>query len=144
MGNEFCRFKGTTPNTYGYALANPLKYTDSLGLDVYVCGRPADLPFPLNQLNHEWLLTDTLERGMGPAGGVPAQGGNSELPFSPTDITEHRDQSLADNSHCDHVQNVDEQCVNDSLQLGQPTGRFGPWNNCQTTVTDILIRCSTQ
>ncbi len=51
-------------NTYWYANANPLKFTDHLGLDVFVCGRPADLPFPFGMFNHEWLLTDTAEAGM--------------------------------------------------------------------------------
>ena len=92
-------------NTYGYGLANPLKYTDSLGLDVFVCGRPADLPFPFSMTNHEWLLTDTLEAGMGPAaganaGGVPAQDGDSGYPGMPVQVTDHTDQSIADNPLC--------------------------------------------
>jgi len=35
-------------NTYSYTVNNPLWYVDPLGLDVEICSRPADLPFPLN------------------------------------------------------------------------------------------------
>lgn len=135
-------------NTYGYGLANPLKYTDSLGLDVYVCGRPADLPFPLNQMNHEWLLTDTIEAGMGPAaganaGGVPAQDGDSGFFGDPVQVNDHTGESTADNAHCDHVENVDEDCVNKMLEIGTDLGGFWPTNNCQTFVMDVLIQCAT-
>jgi len=130
-------------NTYGYALANPLKYTDSLGLDVFVCGRPADLPFPFGMFNHEWLLTDTLERGMGAAnGGVPAQNGNSDLPFTPVEVVDHKDQSLEDNARCDKVEKVDEECVNKLLKEGRSLGRFGLTNNCQSFVMSVIIQCT--
>jgi RHS repeat-associated protein len=131
-------------NTYGYGLANPIKYTDSLALEVFVCGRPADLPFPMGMSNHEWLLTDTAEAGMGRAGGgVPAQNGESDFFGVPVEVVDHTGQSTEENSHCDHVQNVDEDCVNRMLQLRRDLGRFWPTNNCQTFVMDVLIQCDT-
>jgi RHS repeat-associated protein len=71
-------------NIYGYTLQNPLWYTDSLGLDVQICSRPADLPFPMNLFNHWWVKTSTVEAGMGPQNGqVPAQEGRSDSPGDP-------------------------------------------------------------
>jgi len=131
-------------NTYSYALNNPLRWVDPLGLHVFICGRPADLPFPLSLLNHEWILTDTLEAGMGPAGGgVPAQNGNSDLPFTPVEVTDHTDQSIKENASCDKVENVDEMCVNKKIKIGTPLGRFGPTNNCQTFAMSVIIECDT-
>ena len=132
-------------NLYSYGLNNPVRYIDPLGLDVYICGRPADLPFPLNQLNHEWLLTDTAEAGMGAAGGgVPAQNGNSDLPGVPVEVVDHTGQSTEENSHCDHVENVDESCVNKKITIGRSLGHFGPTNNCQTFVMEVVIECSSK
>jgi len=130
-------------NTYTYVGNNPTKFIDPLGLDVYVCGRPADLPFPLGLLNHEWLLTDIAEAGMGAeGGGVPAQNGNSDYPGTPVEVVDHKDESTQDNAHCDKVENVDESCVNKLIRIGRPLGSFGPTNNCQTFVMDVIIECS--
>jgi hypothetical protein len=71
-------------NTYGYTLQNPLWYLDPLGLNVQICSRPADLSFPLNQVDHWWVKTSTIEAGMGPMNGqVPAQEGRSDRPGDP-------------------------------------------------------------
>jgi hypothetical protein len=100
-------------------------------------------------MNHEWFLTDTVEAGMGPAaganaGGVPAQDGDSGYPGMPVQVTDHTDESVADNARCDKVGKVDEDCVNKLLKIGRGLGRFGPANNCQTFVTEVLIQCTTK
>ncbi len=131
-------------NTYTYALDNPLRWTDSLGLDVLLCHRPADLPFPLNQFDHYWIKTDTLEAGMGGMrGGVPGQNGNSDRPYDPTQTVDHSGQSNASNASCEKQNNVDEQCVNDLIRPGQPTGSWNPFNQCQSFAYSTINRCRT-
>lgn len=121
-----------------------MRYSDPLGLEVFICGRPADLPFPLGLMNHEWLLTDSAEAGMGRVGGgIPAQNGDSGFFGDPVEVVDHSREALADNARCDLVENVDEDCVNRLIQLGRGLGRFWPTNNCQTFAMDVIIECST-
>lgn len=94
--------------------------------------------------NHEWLLTDTAEAGMGRAGGgVPARDGESDYFGVPVEVVDHTGQSLGADSHCDHVEEVDEDCVNRKIRIRRQLGRFSPWNNCQTFVMEVIIECST-
>jgi len=88
-------------DTYTYALENPIWLSDSDGLDVEICSRPADLPFPLNLFDHWWIKTSTVEAGMGPMNGqVPAQGGRSDRPYDPVQTVNHAGQSKAANAVC--------------------------------------------
>lgn len=38
---------------------------------------------------------------------------------------------------------VDEDCVNKKLALGRATGRWSPYNQCQSFVQDVIRECST-
>jgi RHS repeat-associated protein len=131
-------------NTYRYAEANPIKYTDRLGLKVLACKRKADLPWPLSMENHYWLKTDTYEAGMGGNGGqVPAQEGRSDWPYSSTQTVDHSGQSSASNAFCQEIPKVNESCINDIIKPGQPTGRWTPLNQCHSFVNDAIDKCKT-
>jgi RHS repeat-associated protein len=127
-------------NTYAYALGNPIQNVDIYGLDVKLCRRPADLPFPLNLFDHSWIKTDSQEVGMGGECPVPGQG-CADKPYSQTVTKDHSGQSEAINSTCEVMNNVDEECVNDLIRPGQPTGSWHPFNQCQSFAYSVINRC---
>ena len=130
------------PNTYAYVGNMPTMYVDPFGLEVQLCRRPADLPWPLSLGKHSWIKTDTVEAGMGADPDViPAQG-NSDKPFTSVQVVDHTGQSLADNSTCEVIEDVDEDKVNELLRLGRPLGRWGPANHCQSFTNQVLWRAS--
>jgi hypothetical protein len=133
-------------NTYSYAMAAPTMYTDPMGLLVLVCSRPVDIAWiPGNAASylpyHQWIKTDTLEAGMGANCPVPGQQ-CSDRPLDPTFTRSHAGQSSAPNASCSPVREVDENCVNNAIRPGQSTGRWLPWNQCQSFVQDVINRCS--
>ncbi|QEX22835.1 hypothetical protein FRZ61_27680 [Hypericibacter adhaerens] len=129
-------------NRYAYAKNNPPTYKDPFGLDVLLCRRPADLPFPMNLFDHYWIKTDKYEAGMGGmAGQVPAQGGRSDWPYDPTQTVDHSGQSKSPNATCEKMNNVDEQCVNSLIRPGQPTGPWEPFNQCQSFAWSVIGKC---
>ncbi|KAB7627951.1 RHS repeat-associated core domain-containing protein [Alkalilimnicola sp. S0819] len=129
-------------NTFTYVFGNPLRWTDHTGLQVLLCRRTPDLPWPLNQSEHWWLKTDTYESGMGGMGeGVPGDEGNSDWPYAPTQTKDHSGQSEKDGATCEPAPNVDEQCVNDLIEPGQPTGLWSPINQCQSFAQQVLDSC---
>jgi hypothetical protein len=127
---------------YAYANAKPVDLSDPSGLDVYICERAADLPFPLSLANHTWIKTDSYEAGMGGmGGGVPAQGGNSDWPYDSTQTNDHSGQSKTPGAACHKQQNVNEQCVNRRIKPGQSTGRWTPYNQCQSFAYSVVNSC---
>ena len=139
------RFGGSVPNmVFAYADDDPVGRTDPLGLTVWRCRRPADLPV-LGRLGipHQWLRTDTAAGGMGPAGGrVPGHGG-CDCPFSRTEVVDHS-RETGPNVTCEVVGNIDEGCVNRMIKPGGSTGRWFPMlNDCWTFVGTVIDRCRT-
>lgn len=89
----------------------------------------------LLDLRHCWLKTDTKVAGMGPAQDGP-------LPSWPLGIaTVVRDHSNEASAGCLEVPNVNENCVNQQLEIGKSTGPWGPDNNCNTFVDEVVGTC---
>lgn len=125
-------------NTYTYALSNPVKYTDPLGLEVQVCCRPAQIAG--GGINHCWIQTDTISAGMGANPNIPP-GQQYEGYGMPVQITDHSKDTP---TQCAPQKNVDEQCVNSKLQIGKPIGRFlPPFNQCQSFAYGTVNSCRT-
>lgn len=122
-------------NTYAYTLANPISYFDPFGLDVQMCRQPA---FGWMPIDHQWIKTDTVERGMGDANGhLPGQQ-YGDTPGDHVVVTEHGGRSNESDASCKVVPNVDEKKVNEQLTLGRPLGTWGPFNQCQSFVHSVL------
>lgn len=114
---------------------------------VYLCKRPADLPVNRSlphdaRLEHHWLKTDRIERGMGPADGrVPGERGNSDLPLSRTTVNDHAGKSRESGVECVELPSIDPSCVEKELELGRETGRWWVDNHCQTFAARVIETC---
>jgi hypothetical protein len=94
-----------------------------------------DIAASLLGLKHCWLKTDAKIAGMGPAqeGPLPA------WPFGiDTKITDHSGEIP---ESCIEIHDIDESCVNQELQIGKSTGKWGVGNNCNTFVENIINVC---
>lgn len=86
-------------------------------------------------LEHCWLKTDTKEAGMGPA----QEGPLPSWPFGiPTKINDHSKET---SKNCSEISSIDEDCVNQELEIGRSTGKWGPRNNCNTFADNIIDMC---
>lgn len=113
-------------NTYGYVYQNPLKFIDPYGLDVRIVCRPANIAAGL--VKHCWIVTDKSNAGMGVNPDIPP-GQAYEGYGVPTQVTDHSNDVWTEES--EPMNNVDEQCVDDKLAIGEPTGLFiPPFNHC--------------
>lgn len=125
-------------NQYTYALNNPLRYTDPLGLEVQICCRPAQIANGL--IDHCWVKTDTKEAGMGANPNIPP-GAQYEGYGMPVQITDHSNDTA---SQCTTQNNVNEDCVNQQLEIGKQIGRFiPPVNQCQAFAHGVVNSCRT-
>ena len=89
-------------------------------------------------LDHQWLKTDTVEAGMGGTRGKEAGNQSGDLPGDPVVVTDHTGRSKQEGATCKKVEGADEKTVNDQLKLNRPPGRWGPTNQCQSFVKDVL------
>ncbi len=146
-------------NRFAYVGGNPLKLTDPRGLDhpgmgpygpywtgVQVCSRPVNISWVGGASaylpQHNWVQTGTYEAGMGAQCPVPGQG-CSDTPGAQTQTINHQGQSTDPSSTCVPIQDVDEQCVNNAIRPGQRTGRWMPWNQCQSFAQSVIEKCTT-
>lgn len=112
-----------------------------------MCSAVADIPFNVFDLQHMWLRTSTKEAGLGQAGGgVPGEGDYEIANNSPfvtqTEVTDHSGRGNRSGATCRPVSNVSVGCVNKMLDVGQRRGGWGPMNQCQTFVGQVLRTCS--
>lgn len=81
---------------------------------------------------------------MGPeGGGVPGlAGGNNGSYLGKTTLNDHTGRGDVIGSECEELPELDEDCVNDHLIIGTPTGRWAPGlNDCHTVVGAIVAAC---
>jgi RHS repeat-associated protein len=145
---------GGGTHLYLYALGDPLRWADRLGLRVFRCCAPADIAFGL--LNHCWLKTDTREAGLGnldegqPAGEAIPGGRYNCLYLAQTQIVNHAGASKTrPGASCEEIKDVDEQCVDrnlvtDARGYGATQGSFTLTNNCQTWANGVLSKCQSK
>ena len=101
-----------------------------------VCCRPAEIAKGL--IDHCWVTTDTKSAGMGANPNV-APGQEYEGWGMSVQINDH---SKDKPSQCTTMNNVDEQCVNNELQIGKGVGRFiPPFNHCQSFAYGVVNKC---
>jgi len=125
-------------NTYEYVDGNPVSFTDTEGLEVDVCCRPAQIANGF--INHCWVKTDTKAAGMGANPNI-LPGQQYEGYGMPVQITNHEKDIP---TQCTKMNNVNEQCVNNELQIGKPLGRFlPPLNQCQSFAYGVVNKCRT-
>jgi RHS repeat-associated protein len=144
LSEDPMRFKAGI-NFYQYVKNNAANLADPYGLKVQKCCRNTqvnafvDFFSQLFGLKHCYIKTDTVTAGMGPAN-------NGPLPacpiFSKTAVTDHSAEAISPGD-CTDVPGVDEACVNNSLKVGTPTGRWTPTNQCNSFANDVLDKCST-
>lgn len=108
---------------------------------VYLCSRPADIPFnSIFGLPHNWLRTSQKEAGAGPDyGGVPGHGGVDSPYISKMTMNDHTGESRLSTASCTPIPEANVDIVNSRLNIGQPLGRFSTWNNCWTVSHQILL-----
>jgi len=128
-------FAGGDSNLYGYVLGDAVNFVDSFGLNVSKCCRPANIV--KGMVEHCWLKTDTIEAGMGATrGGVPGE--NYDYPFSKVEVTDHSNDNP---TSCEHIPDVNEECVNRELIIGKQLGRFHLMNHCQSFTNEVISKC---
>ncbi len=89
-------------------------------------------------VDHVWVKTDTVERGMGGQNGNDPGNDSGDLPGDPVEVTEHKGRSKEEGSTCETVPDVDENKVNEQLKLGRDLGNWTPTNQCQSFASEVL------
>src|SRR5208337_2539762 len=92
-----------------------------------------------------WIRTSSREAGLGPlGGGGPGVGPNAQVdsPYvTDTSINDHTGQGNDPGATCHEVHDVDEECVNRQLSIGQSEGKWTPSNQCWSVAENVLDNC---
>lgn len=134
-------FLGGSLNLYSYCDNDPVNHRDPTGREVQVCRRMAD--FGGHEVGwHTFLESEGMEAGIG-------QDPSSDTPFM-TAVVDHTGQAAQ--AECDPVEDVDEECVQEAMELhnwtadgtpfGDRQGWYAPGNTCGDWVKDVLDSCS--
>ena len=126
--------------------------SESTAQGIEICSRVAELPVAEQVgLQHRWIRTPNMERGIGPAdGGVPGvDGDQGDKPYSDTMVTDHAGQGANPASTCVPAEewnpawaNVDQDCVERLSQVGNETGPWTPLlNDCHRWVDRTMNAC---
>ena len=100
---------------------------------VELCKRDVRAPvFSNMHIKHHWIRTTEKEAGIGEKKGA--------MPGA-TSIVDHKGQGDLPESTCVRVDRVDQACVDKELAIGKSTGRWWPWQQCQTFVAHVLAKC---
>lgn len=139
-------FDGGLANLYGYVGSDPVNQLDIDGQEVELCSGVADIPGNVIGLKHQWIRTDEKDAGLGQAGGgVPGEGEYRIRDNSPyiteTEVTDHHDRGDKEGSTCLPLPDVDEECVNREMVIGEKRGKWSLFNQCQTYVRQIIRMC---
>jgi len=66
----------------------------------------------------------------------------SDKPYSQTVTKDHTGQSVnRPGTECIPLKNISEQCVNDLIEPGQPTGTWHTFNQCQSFAAGVMGQC---
>lgn len=126
---------------YAYVYGDPVRYTDLLGLDVFLCKQPA-FGISRNPIDHHWIKTGTVEAGMGGARGNVPGNESGDMPGDPVKVTNHAGRSAEKGSSCEKVEGVDEnkgQCTTSEL-IGRLIAGVRPINASRLSRTFWTMR----
>ena len=139
-------------NSYAYALSNPLRYDDRLGLSTQICfrqlgGKPSGRTYPV--VNHTYVCVGSPEEGLTCNSSTASSGSATDDtwplgPGSPGAPTDPASDFFEPNSCHEVVNDNDcvEDCIEERWEQPRPWYQAGSWGtDCQEYSYDVVITC---